>query len=867
MLSTSGADYLAILSQYSTRIALSLDPDDIFNILCSTTACLAGVNGSAVFTLDLEQGVVRLARSRGLSDEYNQRNQSFLLVGDVRSRCLIENRPVRIPDASTEREGAGGGFLHGERVKAQADFPLATPDGQIGYLSVFFDDSASMEDAAELIFTMAVLAALAVSNARLHQRTDLALSRRIHQLTILETVSRELASAYHSDRLIDLILDFAMEFTNSAWGSISLVDADTGSVSMQAWRGYPAIEQVSDCAGISGRALYTKQVVNVADVRIEADYIDHSQGLARSHLSVPLLHESRLLGVLSLESSQPSAYSTSDETFINQLATQAAIALVNAELDRESQRRLHELSTLYLVSTHLVGSLDLGSVLDTIGRAMREVAGARRVGIYLWSERTGGYDLHLQIHSAEPTNDQLPANIPGIQLKEYNLSLRDTAPLTFFVHEGRLKFIFEGCREGKIIILPMVVSQQRLGMVVLYVGERPAIQETEMKLLRAISAQGAIAVQNAGLFADVRQVRDRLAAVLNSVKEGIFLIEAGGQIVLVNEALGDICGVALEEILDRRFAELPQEILASLGYEVQDARALVSTLDSGSATILPKAIIPLKSRIPSKAVERTALAVLDGTGTAVGWMVVMRDITEEQQVAQARELITETLIHDLRSPISAVLGALEVMEDTLLPVEAAEKNITIQALQVARRGAHRVLNLVETLLDIARLQSGKMDILPSPVDLYRLVVQILTEYKPQSIEFGVELSNAVPTDLPHIYADQSKLTRIIANLVDNAIKFAPTGSPVTISARMDGADQVLIAVSDNGPGIPEEYGEKIFERFTQIPGSHGRRRGTGLGLTFCRLAVEAHGGRIWVEANEHGGSLFKILLPAGSHSV
>jgi PAS domain S-box-containing protein len=866
MLSASGANHLVILSQYSTRIALSLDPEDIFNILCSTTARLKGVKGCAVFTLDLEKGVVRLARSWGLSDDYNQRNRSFLLVGDVRSRCLIENRPVRIPDASPEGDRARSDFLQGERFTAQADFPLATPDGQIGYLSVFFDDPASLNDAAELIFTMAVLAALAVSNARLHQRTDIALSRRIHQLTILETVSRELASAYHSDRLFDLILDFAMEFTNSSWGSISLIDEDSGSVSMQAWRGYPAIEQVSGYAGISGRAIQKKQVVNVADVHLDADYIDHSQGLARSHLSVPLLHESRLLGVLSLESSQTSAYSSSDETFINQLATQAAITLVNAELDRESQSRLHELSTLYLVSTHLVGSLELGSVLETTARALREVAGARRAGIYLWSDRTGKYDLHLQIHSAEPTDDQLPASIPGIQLKEYSLSLQDTAPLTFFVHEGRLKFIFEGCREGKIIILPMVVSQQRLGMVVLYVGERPSIQETEMKLLRAIAAQGAIAVQNAGLFADVRQVRDRLAAVLNSVKEGIFLIEAGGQIVLVNEALGEICGVALEEMLERRFSELPQEILASLGYDVQAARALVSTLDTGSAAIFPKEVIPLKSRIPSKVVERTALAVLDGSGTAVGWMVVLRDITEEQQVAQARELITETLIHDLRSPISAVLGALEVMEDTLLPVESAEKNITIQALQVARRGAHRVLNLVETLLDIARLQSGKMDILLSPVDLYRMVVHILTEYMPQSIEYGVRVSNVVPTNLPHIYADQGKLTRILANLVDNAIKFAPSGSPVIVSARMDADDQVLIEVSDSGPGIPDEYREKIFERFTQIPGSTGRRRGTGLGLTFCRLAVEAHGGRIWVEANENGGSLFKILLPAGTHA-
>jgi signal transduction histidine kinase len=154
-----------------------------------------------------------------------------------------------------------------------------------------------------------------------------------------------------------------------------------------------------------------------------------------------------------------------------------------------------------------------------------------------------------------------------------------------------------------------------------------------------------------------------------------------------------------------------------------------------------------------------------------------------------------------------------------------------------------------------------MDILPGSVELHRLVVAILTEYLPQSTEYGVELCNAIPTHLPDIHADQGKLTRVIANLIDNAIKFAPSGSQVVVSASLFADDQIIIQVSDNGPGVPEDYREKIFERFTQVPGSHGRRRGTGLGLTFCKLAVEAHGGRIWVDANPDGGSIFKITLP------
>ena len=547
------ANQLEILSRYSMRIASSLHPDEILDSLCQMSSRVEGAKGSAVFTLDLEQGKISLAHSCGLSDNYSQRNRSFLLIGDRRSRCLLDNQPLQIPDISqVNLDAEYFSSLESEGIRALADFPLVTPDGQIGYLSVYYDSYRKLtEDDLELFSTIAVQAALAVSNARLHQRTDTALSRRMHQLTILETISRELASAFQSEHLFDMILDYALEFTNSAWGSISLYDSDTHEVSVEAWRGYQEIDHYPDTVGISGRAIRLKQVVNVSDVSQDPDYRDYSQGKARSHLSVPLMHESRLLGVLSLESAQPAAFSGNDETFVNQLATQASIALVNSELYKDSKSRLRELSTLYLVSTRLVGNLNLERVLDTVARAMLEVVNARVVGVYLWNSSLSNYHLHLQIKTEDPSMDYLPESIPALQLKEYSLSLSDTAPLIFFVHEGRLKFIFEGCREGKILIFPMVVSQLRLGMAVLYTRERPPIREDGLQLLRAIAAQGAIALQNASLFADVSRVRDRLAAVLNSVREGILLLEAGGQIILANEALRGISGVPLEELLNK----------------------------------------------------------------------------------------------------------------------------------------------------------------------------------------------------------------------------------------------------------------------------------------------------------------------------
>jgi signal transduction histidine kinase len=121
--------------------------------------------------------------------------------------------------------------------------------------------------------------------------------------------------------------------------------------------------------------------------------------------------------------------------------------------------------------------------------------------------------------------------------------------------------------------------------------------------------------------------------------------------------------------------------------------------------------------------------------------------------------------------------------------------------------------------------------------------------------------------MPAVRADLAKTTRVLTNLVDNALKFTPSGGQVILTAACLGDRQVSVQVCDTGPGIPEEYREKIFERFSQVPGLVGRRRGSGLGLTFCRLALDAQGGKIWVEPRPGGGSVFVFTLPTAQSTT
>jgi signal transduction histidine kinase len=183
-----------------------------------------------------------------------------------------------------------------------------------------------------------------------------------------------------------------------------------------------------------------------------------------------------------------------------------------------------------------------------------------------------------------------------------------------------------------------------------------------------------------------------------------------------------------------------------------------------------------------------------------------------------------------------------------------------QALSISSRSVQQMLGLVNSLLDIAKLESGELTLSLQSLSLDVLCEELVEAYIHEANEGGIILNLNLVDGLPKITADEEKLRRVLANLLDNALKFTPAGGHVDLDVESEG-EEVIITVADTGPGVPEEFRERIFKRFDQVPGIAGRRRGTGLGLAFSKLAVAAHGGRIWVEDNPGGGSAFRIKLP------
>ncbi|MEL7674251.1 MAG: HAMP domain-containing sensor histidine kinase, partial [Chloroflexota bacterium] len=183
------------------------------------------------------------------------------------------------------------------------------------------------------------------------------------------------------------------------------------------------------------------------------------------------------------------------------------------------------------------------------------------------------------------------------------------------------------------------------------------------------------------------------------------------------------------------------------------------------------------------------------------------------------------------------------------------------------RAVRKMLGLVDSLLDIAKLENGVMKLEREPVLFPSVCRAVIEEYAPLAEDLAIHLRADLRAGLPALYVDEEKVERVLLNLVDNATKFTPAEGYIIVRAAPlpagEGAEpMVQITVEDNGPGIPDEDKERLFNRFTQLETRQGRRRGTGLGLAFCRLAVEAHGGRIWIEDAPDGGARFVFTLPA-----
>jgi signal transduction histidine kinase len=250
--------------------------------------------------------------------------------------------------------------------------------------------------------------------------------------------------------------------------------------------------------------------------------------------------------------------------------------------------------------------------------------------------------------------------------------------------------------------------------------------------------------------------------------------------------------------------------------------------------------------------EITSCPLRDSTGQITACVEVVRDVTTQRKLEQCREEAFSAVSHEMRTPLTAILGfAQYLQENKATPSQRAEY------LSLIVKEGERLKRLIDNLLSLQRLRAGFGLIDPGPVLLYPLLHEVAEHYRTPLIHQRIEIDCS--PDIPPILGESLKLHEVVSNLLDNALKYAPGGKKIVLGARAEDV-QALLWVQDEGPGIPDEQKERIFERFYRLDEPR-KTAGTGLGLALVKEIALAHGGRVWVESTPDQGSTFYLSLP------
>jgi signal transduction histidine kinase len=229
-----------------------------------------------------------------------------------------------------------------------------------------------------------------------------------------------------------------------------------------------------------------------------------------------------------------------------------------------------------------------------------------------------------------------------------------------------------------------------------------------------------------------------------------------------------------------------------------------------------------------------------------------------QEADRLRQDLVDMLVHDLKNPLSVVLASLEVLSDTLCREASEEMR---ELVRIASYSGQEMLQIITDLLEVKRLESGTMPIRLQPLDVATVLQTTAAQAQLLASQKRVNVCLCIPDGLPWVWADLSLMSRLLTNLLDNAIHFSPQDGTVVVAVRV-GKKEVTVSVTNHGPVISAEHQERIFDKFYQADRNPGQERGcVGLGLSFCKLAVEAQRGRIWVESDGGIGTRFHFTLP------
>jgi PAS domain S-box-containing protein len=510
--------------------------------------------------------------------------------------------------------------------------------------------------------------------------------------------------------------------------------------------------------------------------------------------------------------------------------------------------RVRQRDYLLEISRTITQDLDLDRVLARILTVSIEML-AGQAGLIALRQPEGGWRVATS-HGIPPPFllqlDPLLATVP-----EHEEPARYELPEINRLLQGLTRAASLGLLTG--VVLPLITHGAVVGVLFIFRNYQGGFSGNDTALLQSFADQAAIAVRNAQLYTQVSYDKRRLDALLDSAADGIFILAADHTIEHCNPAFARLYGLSGAEIRGQAHAEIVRFGQRKEGQTLEQAEEGGWPLTPHASLYVEGDLLRPEGRpVP---VGITYAPLLGAHDALINVIATVRDITRFREADELKSTFISVVSHELKTPVALIKGYV----GTLRREDATwDREVVDDSLAVIEEEADRLAELIENLLDASRLQAGALAINLTDVNLARLGERVAARLRTQT-----ELHHIVvdfPPDFPIVLGDENRLEQVLANLLSNAIKYAPAGGEICVTGAIH-PGQVVVCVSDEGPGIAAGDLPHVFDRFYRASEAARQTKGAGLGLYLARAVIEAHGGCIWVDPEKDQGARICFSLP------
>lgn len=875
---TKLANDLEKINQITQVTSQTSDQADALDVACHITLQIAQADKVAIFLLSEDKKEVRLACQYGLNP------QLLSLYKQAIDEKALVREPVLIHDAHLlDAESEEGRYATIGGYRALAKIPLKSANVPMGMIMVYHQQTHYYHQTEiELLTALANQMAVAHDNAELLRALEV-YGWEQAQLVYLSDISTSTLDVETIILNVTRILQYSIE---SDWCNLVLAPQYQKQVDFTSLTpSTPDVFLIPEFIHLQARKGTNISIYHKTN-NISAGL---SQFMTNNMLSVlftaPLITNNRTVGILMIGNYADKTLTESKQRLLEMAANQIATQLHNAILYQNTQKdliqRMKQLSLIETIAQQISASLNRERLIRNVLKAAINASGADLAALALVTPQDTLRILHMHLindewHDYEVVTDLqngligkvLKTGVPMIVAN--NLREKGYVPPQLNEEQDKPAFLSS-------VLVPLIQDQKTIGVLNVESHAIDFFTEEHLEFFKSLGGHTTISIQNANLLAERQQQieqisahNNQLQAILDSTRDGVILLNRDGMLMKANRSAEELLRVSLHDDDKRDFIEL---LWAEYGLENdKDNQSLAQTLTEirrilrSEPDMLTTNPFELHRDGQVRHIRMVGSPVRDSQNYIIGRLLTLHDITEERLLAKYRQNITRMMVHDLRGPLGSVISginfAISLITDHIDPTIGEVLNISLN-------NAQDLLELVENILDIYKLQAGQLPLKLGDTDLNSIVNAAHSALSASMQEAQIVFKRDISPTMPRLYVDSNIIRRVLINLLDNAVRYSPTGGEVLLIAKHT-HNSIEIQIADSGSGIPLAEQDRIFDEFHQIKDNAPKRgsKGSGLGLTFCKLAIEAHGGTIQIAPQSPlSGACFVITLPLMRHEL